>query len=114
MAEKAKIWQKRAKNSPFFAVFGIFEPKIHIIRPPSATFLDSVGQNGAFKPILKIFPIVGAMGVTKNWFFGIGGTLCDQNLGNFLGFFGPNLVKICEFLAFFLSKLAEFTVNSQA
>ena len=83
MAEKAKIWQKKAENSPFFAVFGIFEPKIHMIRPPSATFLDSVGQNGAFKPILKIFPIVGAMGVTKNWFFGIGGTLCNTKNADF-------------------------------
>ena len=95
---------KMAKNGPFFAVFSIFEPKIYMIRPTSATFLDSVGQNGAFKPILKIFPIVGAMGVTKNWFFGIGGTLCDKNLGDFLEFFCPNLVKIYEFVTFFLSK----------
>ena len=38
------------------------------------------------------------------WFFGIGGTLCDKNLGDFLGFFGPDLVKIYEFVTFFLSK----------
>ena len=74
---------KMAKNGPFFAVFSIFEPKIYMIRPTSATFLDSVGQNGAFKTILKIFPFDGCMGVTKNWFFGIGGTLCNTKNADF-------------------------------
>ena len=72
-----------AKNGLFFAVFSIFEPKIYMIRPTSATFLDSVGQNGAFKPILKIFPFDGCMGVTKNWVFGIGGTLCNTKNADF-------------------------------
>ena len=74
---------KMAKNGLFFAVFSIFEPKIYMIRPTSATFLDSVGQNGAFKPILKIFPFDGCMGVTKNWVFGIGGTLCNTKNADF-------------------------------
>ena len=86
-----------AKNGPFFAVFSIFEPKIYMIRPTSATFLDSVGQNGAFKPILKIFQIVGAMGVTKNWFFGIGGTLCNTKMLIFDNFFDIFLLKYVAF-----------------
>ena len=87
MAKIDQNWQKMAKNGLFSTVFGNFDPEESGITPTSPTYIDSVGENGTFETYLTEFPVGGCWGVRKNWFLGIGGTLCNTKTGDFWTYF---------------------------